>query len=438
MIKTPHEQKRRDCASMPPSLPKHDKQNTYNAAGHMFYNHSYKYRSFNVTLWESLMRRPMSIQTLISTCLLLLALGMNALQPHSSFAETPASSSASFSTMRAVLHHALNLDIAQALDGIDELEIDGNPTLASQLTRGMIAYFQKRWQTRQASTLPLHGYEDLQAVLETPGKALVDNPQEQLYVGLAAIFAALFQQSDKPMEALQLFNMGQSRLQKALLHDETMTDAHLGLGLMYFSQTPAPSLFQRLLRNVNRPLATDTIHHLQRAAEVGQFSQEVAQSFLLRLYELEKRYKEAVALGQQLQVTFPNNGYYALLTGRSQYANGDFKACAMTLGHLATQLASHDTVLTSSHDRFDLYYFWGLALNETSRYAESFVAFRQAINEDPQGKKDETLWAKYHLAGFYARQGRIKTARQLYHTLLRGRNVDDLHALIQQRLMHLD
>lgn len=387
------------------------------------------------------MGRPMSIQTFNSSCrllLLLLALGMEALQPHSALAETPSATSAPFSTMRAALHHTLNLDMAQALDRIDELKIDGKPTLASQLTQGMIAYFQKRWQTRQTSTLPLHGYENLQAVIETPGKALADNPRGQLYVGLAAIFAALFQQSDNPMQALQLFNMGQSRLQKTLLHDETMTDAHLGLGLMYFSRTLVPSLFQRLLRNINRPPATDAISHLQRAAEVGQFSQEVAQSFLLRLYELEKRYKDAVALGQHLQATFPNNGYYALLTGRSQYAERDFKACAMTLGRLANQLTSHDTVLTSSHDRFDLYYFWGLALNETSRYAESFTAFRQAVNEDPRGKKDETLWAKYYLAGLYARQGKTKTARQLYHTLLRGRNVDDLHDLIQQRLTHLD
>lgn len=384
------------------------------------------------------MGRPISIQIFIATCLLLLALCLGGLQSHPSFAATPSTSSASFSTMRAALHLALNLDIAPALERADELEVNGNPTLASQLTRGMIAYFQKRWQTQPASTLTRDGYENLQAVIETPGKALTDNPQGQLYVGLAAVFAALFQQSDNPVEALQLFNMGQSRLQKVLIHDESMTDAHLGLGLIYFSRTLVPSWFQRLLRSANRPLATDAIHHLQRAAEVGQFSQEVAQSFLLRLYELEKRNKDAVALGLQLQVTFPNNGYYVLLTGRSQYANRDFKACATTLGRLAAQLKLHDTVLPSSRDRFDLYYFWGLALNETSRYAESFVAFRQAINEDPRGEKDETLWAKYYLAGLYARQGQTKTARQLYHTLLRGRDVDDLHDLIQQRLVHLE
>lgn len=382
------------------------------------------------------MGKPMSIR--VYTYLLFFALGMAGLKPHQLSAEAVSSPSAPFNTMREALQHALNLDITQALDNVDTLEIDGKPTLASQLTRGMIAYFQKRWQTGQTSSLPRHGYDNLQAVFKTPEKALADDPQAQLYVGLAAIFAALFQSSNNPMEALQLFSMGQTRLQQVLIHDETMTDAHLGLGLVYFSRTLIPSLIQRLLRSANPPTAERAIHHLQRAVKVGQFSQEVAQSFLLRLYELEQRYKDAITLGQHLQNTFPRNGYYALLTGRSLHANRDFTACATTLGQLASELQSHNVVLESSSDRFDLYYFWGLALNETSRYAESFVAFRQAINEDLRGKKDETLWAKYHLANLYARQGQTKTARQLYRTLLRGRNVDDLHDLIRQRLTHLD
>ena len=382
------------------------------------------------------MGKPMSIR--IHTFLLLFALGLATLQPHPLSAETAPPPSATFDTMREALRHALNLDTTRALESTNALETNGEPTLASQLTRGMIAYFQKRWQTRLVTTLPHDGYDHLKAAFETPENALDDNPQNQLYVGLAAIFAALFQSARNPMEALQLFNMGQSRLQQLLIHDETMTDAHLGLGLVYFSKQLVPSLIQRLLRRSNPLTADRAIHHLQRAAKAGQFSQEVAQTFLLRLYELEHRYGAAIALGQDLQTTFPHNGYYALLTGRSQYATQDFTACATTLGQLADSLKSHNVVLSSDDDRFDLHYFRALALNETSRYAESFEAFRQAINEDLQGRKDETLWAKYHLANLYARQGQNKTARQLYHTLLRGRNVDDLHSLIQQRLTRLD
>lgn len=381
----------------------------------------------------------MSIRILIISLLSLLVLDMAFIPPPTTVADVLTTTSpAPFATMREALHHTLNLNFDQALDEIKKIETDGNNTLASQLIRGMIAYFQNRWQTRLASPSPPHADEILQTILETKQEISLDNPQEQLFVGLAAIFAALSQQPKNPLRALQLFNMGQDRLQRTLLHDETMTDAHLGLGLAYFSTAEDPSLLQRLLRNAHRPTAANAIHHLQRAAEVGQFSQLVAQTFLLRLYELEARYKDAIALGQRLQDILPQNGYYALLSGRSQHARGDYTACATTLGHLAAQLKIHKERLASPHDRFDLYYFWGLALNETKRYAEAFTALRQAINEDPKGKKDETLWAKYYLANLYARQGQIKTARQLYQTLLRGRDVEDLHILIQQRLARLD
>ena len=51
--------------------------------------------------------------------------------------------------------------------------------------------------------------------------------------------------------------------------------------------------------------------------------------------------------------------------------------------------------------------------------------------------KDASLWAKYYLGILYERRGEVKTAQQLYHTLLRGRNVDDLHQQVEQRLAQL-
>ena len=58
----------------------------------------------------------------------------------------------------------------------------------------------------------------------------------------------------------------------------------------------------------------------------------------MRVYELEKRYEEAITLGQALQATFPGNGYYALVSGRSQCAQGQYALCATTLGQLAADL----------------------------------------------------------------------------------------------------
>ena len=129
--------------------------------------------------------------------------------------------------------------------------------------------------------------------------------------------------------------------------------------------------------------ATEAIYHLQRAAESGHFSAEVAQTFLVRVYELEKRYEEAITLGQALQARFPSNGYYALIVGRSQYAQSQYAPCATTLGQLAADLQSAVVPSMSRDDRFDVYYFWGRALYETAQDAQAFDALRQAINQDP-------------------------------------------------------
>jgi tetratricopeptide (TPR) repeat protein len=163
----------------------------------------------------------------------------------------------------------------------------------------------------------------------------------------------------------------------------------------------------------------------------------VARTFLVRLYEVEKRYQEAVTLGQALQATFPGNGYYALLSGRSQCAQGQYALCAATLGKLATDLQAAVVAPMTRDDRFDRYYFWGQALYETAQDALAFEALRQAINQDPGNARDASLWAKYYLGILYERRGETSIACQLYHTLRRGRNVDDLHQQVEQRLAQL-
>jgi cytochrome c-type biogenesis protein CcmH/NrfG len=80
---------------------------------------------------------------------------------------------------------------------------------------------------------------------------------------------------------------------------------------------------------------------------------------------------------------------------------------------------------------------WGQALYETAQDALAFEALRQAINQDPGNVKDASLWAKYYLAILYERRGEANIARQLYHTLRRGRNVDTLHQQVEQRLAQL-
>jgi tetratricopeptide (TPR) repeat protein len=257
-----------------------------------------------------------------------------------------------------------------------------------------------------------------------------------LFLGFAATFDALLQAKDT-WQSFQRFAQGKTWLQQALVADATTTDAHLGLGLLYFAGAELPDWLRRLWDNVGGLSVEAAVHHLQQAVAGAHFSKPVAQTFLAQLYVLEKRYAEAIALAQTLQDAFPDNGYYALLVGRSQCAQRQYEACAETLATLARRQHTTEFFLSHQDDRFEMYYYLGVAYNETGQYDEAFTAFRQAINEDPRNERDESLWAKYHLATLYERRGQHTTAQQLYRTLLRGRNVDGLHRQVQQRLAHL-
>ena len=345
-----------------------------------------------------------------------------------------------FNLMRDAVQEALRLRFAQAHDAISRAEPDGQKTLETQLTRGIIAYLQTHWQTRQRPPTHLAARKLFTQVLNEGQQQLAASPRQgwlQLLVGLAAVFDALLPQQEAPWAPLQLAAQGRSRLEKALLSDEAMSDAHLGLGMLYFVGDSVPSLVQRLLGDAALQGPEDAVHHFRRAAEAGRFSQDLARAFLLRLYVLEKRYRDAIPLGQALSQTYPDNGYFSLLTGRSQFEHGDKDQAATTLGALATALAERPEMLVDTDDRFDLYYTWGRALLATDQHELAFEAFRGAINNDPRAARDETLWAKFHLATLYEQRGSTKTARQLYCTLLRERDADNLHNQVEQRLSRL-
>lgn len=342
-----------------------------------------------------------------------------------------------WATMRQALHEALQWRFTAASAIALGLEQQPSHTLEAQLVRGIIAYFQARWQMRAAAP-SRQADQVLSTLLERGQRQLARSQREprlQLLVGTAAVFYVLLQQQRDASPNFALLAQARTWLQQALLADETMPDAHLGLGLVAFARPHLPWLFPR--RGDGTGGATEAIYHLRRAAEHGYFSAEVAQTFLVRVYEVDKRYQEAIALGQTMQARFPSNGYYALVVGRSQYAQGQYASCAATLGPLARALQSADAPHLSRDDRFDVYYFLGRAFYETTQDVQAFAALRQAINQDPGTAKDASLWAKYYLALLYERRGETHTARQLYQTLLRGRNVEDLHVQVAQRLDRL-
>ena len=344
-----------------------------------------------------------------------------------------------FSLMKDAVQEALHLRFAQAHDAVNRAEPDGRKTLETQLTRGIIAYLQTHWQTRQRP--PAHAARKLFThVLQKGQRQLAESPRQgrlQLLVGLAAVFNALLPQQEAPWAPLQLAAQGRARLEKALLSEGAMSDAHLGLGMLYFVGDGVPSLVQRLLGAAALQGPEDAAHHFRRAAKDGRFSQDLARAFLLRLYVMEQRYRDAIPLGQSLHQAYPDNGYFRLLTGRSQFEHGDKAQAAATLGALASALAARPETLVDTEARFDLYYTWGRALLDTDQHDLAFEAFRGAINNDPRAARDESLWAKFYLATLYERRGSVETARQLYCTVLRERDVDNLHSQAEYRLSRL-
>ena len=248
------------------------------------------------------------------------------------------------------------------------------------------------------------------------------------------MFGALLPEQETPWAPLQLAAQGRGRLQQALMSGEDLHDAHLGLGMLYFVGEELPAIGRRLLGEDSLVGSEEAIRHLRLASEGGRFSRDLARTFLLRLYVTEQRYRDAASLGESLRQAYPGNGYVALLTGLSQFENGDDAQAAETLGALAEALSERPATLARAADRFDLYYTWAQALLDADQDEAAFEAFRDAINNDPRTSRDETLWAKFHLATLYDKRGLGETARQMLCTLLRGRNAEDLHRQAEHRL----
>ncbi len=342
--------------------------------------------------------------------------------------------------IRQAMQYALNLAFDQAFTQVTQLKEAEQAPLTAQFTEGLVAYFQHRLDPKHAAAARKRGHAALTAVLEDGQKQLskdTDDPWLTLLLGTAAIFDGLLQKTATPWQSQQLFTQGRARLQDLLIAHDTVPDAHLGLGLLYFATTDLPGPLRFLPSTFVQGGSSDAIHHLRQAITRGTFSQDIARTFLALLYEKEQRHEDALALGETLQQAFPMNGSFALLTGRNQCALRRYGACAATLGQLEARLSASQVILAQRDDRFDLYFLWGTALNERQEYEPAFRAFRRAINQDVRARKDDTLWAKYHLARLYERRGQAKTATQIYHTLLRGRNVDDLHERATRRLTHL-
>ena len=228
-----------------------------------------------------------------------------------------------------------------------------------------------------------------------------------MLVGLAAVFNALLPQQEAPWAPPA------TRRARPFLAGE-ITPLRRG------HERRSPGIGHAVLRRRQRTVSDaapawagppckapkDAIHHLRRAAESGRFSRDLARAFLLQLYVAEKRYRDAIPLGQSLHRAYPGNGYFSLLTGRSQFEHGDKAQAAATLGALAATLAERSETLVGTDARFDLYYTWAGALLDTDQHELAFEAFRGAINNDPRTTRTKACGRKF-LPGNPVRAARV-------------------------------
>ncbi|MDH3601937.1 MAG: hypothetical protein OEU26_20180, partial [Candidatus Tectomicrobia bacterium] len=188
--------------------------------------------------------------------------------------------------MRRAIQQALNVQFDAAIETAAQLQDEDQPTFGSHLLRGIIAYLQSRWQSRQSPSAYKVGHKALSAVLEDGPKHLSASEPEawlQMMLGLAAVFDALIQQSEAPWQSAQLLAQGRTWLQNASIADTETADAHLGLGLVALAVTRLPAPLQMVWGGEgNTGSTSQAMHHLQRAAETGQFSQGLARTFLAR------------------------------------------------------------------------------------------------------------------------------------------------------------
>src|SRR5262249_34982963 len=109
-------------------------------------------------------------------------------------APTPLTSA--FTLMREALHQALHLRFIPAFEMTMHLEQQTQYALEAQLVRGIIAYFQGRWQISPPPARQ-SGQKALSTLLKEGQRQLARYPREprlQLVLGIAVIFHELLQQ----------------------------------------------------------------------------------------------------------------------------------------------------------------------------------------------------------------------------------------------------
>jgi hypothetical protein len=172
-------------------------------------------------------------------CILLLCccLPQTLVAAHAEPVPAPDTLPSTFALMRDALHQALQLRFTAALEVAVRLEQPSQHLLEAQLVRGIIAYFQARWQIPLPPTTRQDGLKGLATLLEAGQRQLTRSPRTprlQLVLGLAAIFQGLLQQQSGASLDFALLAQGRTGCNRRSWHTRPCPTRTLGLGYGIF------------------------------------------------------------------------------------------------------------------------------------------------------------------------------------------------------------
>jgi tetratricopeptide (TPR) repeat protein len=259
------------------------------------------------------------------------------------------------------------------------------------------------------------------AVAESLERSRPGDAEVKLLLGLVQGTKALVDGTRKNyLAAFQALRDAQRRFQEALQLDPNLIDAHYGIGLYQYALGHLPGLLKPLVSIVLPP--GDPAHGLEeltRVAEQGTYLKMTARVALLELFVgQERRYAEALRLGQDLLQRYPGNpdlyfstAYAASELGRFPEALGIARRVAQNMADSRPQFGAE---LAARYNQL-----MGKVYMDQGEYATALAFFQRAIQAPtPQRYRWVVAWAWTRSGMIHDLQGEREEAVRRYRQAL--------------------
>jgi len=221
------------------------------------------------------------------------------------------------------------------------------------------------------------------------------------------------------LSALQDVREAHRLFQEALQLDASLVDASYGLGLYNLAMGQLPGIL--------RPLATIVLPHgdselglkmLEQVAERGAFLKMTARVVLLQLYAgQDRKYTEALRLGQDLLRRYPGNPDLYFATAYAASESGRFEDALEIGRRVGQQIAEGRPRFAQLGTRYEQ--LMGKVYMDHGDYATALTFFQRALQEPtPARYRWITAWAWTRSGMIYDLQGDRQEAVRRYRAAL--------------------